>query len=120
MTNLAGRYNAAIQAGRWYKSNDFTFNAGSLTLLDGKSLGIIGYGNIGRRVARIGEAFGMKINIYSQEREAAIKSDFITLHCPLTPETEGFINKAFISQMRDGAFLINTARGALILSLIHI
>ena len=114
LTNLAGRYNAAIQAGRWYKSNDFTFNAGSLTLLDGKSLGIIGYGNIGRRVARIGEAFGMKINIYSQEREAAIKSDFITLHCPLTPETEGFINKAFISQMRDGAFLINTARGALI------
>lgn len=114
LTNLAGRYNASIQAGKWYESKDFTFQEGPLTLLEGKSLGIIGYGNIGKKVARIGEAFGMKINVYSRDKEATIKSDFITLHCPLTPDNEKFINKEFISHMKDGAILINTARGALV------
>lgn len=114
LTNLAGRYNQAVQEGRWYESEDFTFNEGSLTLLEGKSLGIIGYGNIGKKVARIGEAFGMTINVYSVDREAAIKSDFITLHCPLTAETKGLVNRDFIEKMKDGAVLVNTARGALV------
>lgn len=114
LTNLVGRYNQEVQAGRWYESKDFTFDAGSLTLLDGKTLGIIGYGNIGKKVAAIGEAFGMTINIYSQNPESAMASDFLTLHCPATAENTGFVNKDFISQMKDGAVLINTARGALI------
>lgn len=114
LTNYAGSYNAAVQAGDWYRSEDFTFINESLTLLDGKSLGIIGYGNIGRRVARIAEAFGMKVNIYSQDPKAAQQSDYVTLHCPATAENKGFINKAFIAGMKDGAVLINTARGALI------
>lgn len=114
LTNLVGSYNASVQAGKWYTSPDFTFIEGSLTLLDGKTLGIIGYGNIGKRVGRIAEAFGMKVNVYSKDREAAVKSDFITLHCPLNADTKGFINKDFISQMKDGAVLINTARGGLV------
>lgn len=114
LTNLAGRYNAAVQRGRWYESKDFTFDEGALTLLDGKTLGIIGYGNIGKRVARIAEAFGMKINVYSRDRGAVMNSDFITLHCPLTSENEEFVDRNFISQLKDGAILINTARGALI------
>lgn len=114
LTNLVGSYDRSVQKGKWYETKDFTFLEGALTLLDGKSLGIIGYGNIGRRVARIGEAFGMKVNIYSRDREAAMQSDFLTLHCPLTPENTGFINAEFIKGMKDGAVLINTARGALV------
>ncbi|MGN0659902.1 MAG: D-2-hydroxyacid dehydrogenase [Emergencia sp.] len=114
LTNLAGSYNASVQQGRWYESRDFTFIEGALTLLDGKTLGIIGYGNIGKRVARIGEAFGMKINIYSRDREAAQQSDFVTLHCPLTEENRGFVNADFIAGMKPGAVLINTARGGLV------
>lgn len=114
LTNLVGSYNRDIQSGKWYETKDFTFIGEPLTLLTGKSLGIIGYGNIGRRVARIGEAFGMKINIYSRDRKAAMESDFVTLHCPLTPENKGFINAGFIKGMKDGAVLINTARGALV------
>ena len=114
LTNRSGSYNASVQRGKWYESKDFTFIEEPLTLLSGKSLGIIGYGNIGSRVARIGEAFGMKINIYSRDKDAAQKSDFVTLHCPLTPENKGFIDKEFIAGMKDGAVLINTARGALV------
>ncbi len=114
LTNYVGSYNRSVQEGEWYRSVDFTFIKESLTLLDGKSLGIIGYGNIGKKVARIGEAFGMKINIYSQDPVAAQTSDYLTLHCPATEENRGFINKEFIAGMKDGAVLINTARGALI------
>lgn len=114
LTNRVGSYNAEVQAGEWYRSEDFTFIREPLTLLDGKSLGIVGFGNIGKRVGRIAEAFGMKVNVYSKDPEAAMQSDYVTLHCPLTEDTRGFINKDFISGMKDGAILINTARGALV------
>lgn len=114
LTNLVGRYNQEVQSGRWYESKDFTFDAGSLTLLDGKTLGIIGYGSIGKKVAAIGKAFGMTINIYSRNPNAAMQSDFLTLHCPATVENKGFVNKEFIEKMKSGAVLINTARGALV------
>lgn len=114
LTNLVGKYSHAVKEGKWYESEDFTFFAGTLSLLAGKSLGIIGYGNIGKRVAQIAEAFGMTVNIFSRDREAAIKSDIVTLHCPLDENNKGFINADFISQMKDGAILINTARGRLV------
>ncbi len=114
LTNRVGSYDSSIQAGQWYKIPDFTFIKEPLTLLDGKSLGIIGYGNIGKRVAHIAEAFGMTVNVYSRDKEAALKSDFVTLHCPLTAENKGFVNSKMIAKMKDGAVLINTARGALI------
>ena len=82
--------------------------------LYGKTLGIAGYGAIGREVAVRAKAFGMKVNVYSRDKEAAIKSDIVTLHCPATPENKGFVNKEFFRDMKDGAILINTARGALV------
>ena len=114
ITNNVGYYTEAIREGAWVRSQDFTFIDRPLMRLKGMSLGIIGYGAIGKRVAQIAEAFGMKINIYSRDPEETLKSDILTLHCPATPENTGFINKEFISRMKDGAILINTARGALV------
>jgi glycerate dehydrogenase len=114
ITNHVGLHNAAVQSGEWTASPDFCLIKSPIQQLAGKSLGIVGYGNIGRKVAAIAEAFGMTVNIYSRDREAAMKSDILTLHCPATAENRGFINAEFISGMKDGAILINTARGALI------
>lgn len=114
LTNHVGRNSESVKNGDWYTSDFFCYSTKPITLLTGKSIGIIGYGNIGRRVAAIAEAFGMKVNIYSRDKEAAVKSDIVTLHCPLTPENKGFINSEFISHMKKGAILINTARGGLV------
>ncbi len=112
--NHVGDYNHSVHSGHWYQSRDFCYIRKPLALLSGRSLGIVGYGNIGRKVAEIGKAFGMGINIYSRNPEKTIKSDILTLHCPLTPENAGFIDEKFISRMKDGAILINTARGGLV------
>ena len=104
----------AVDDGEWFTAPDFCFTKAPLTLLTGKTLGIIGYGNIGKKVAEIAKAFGMTVNIYSRDKEAAIKSDFVSLHCPATDNNTGFVNSAFIDKMKNGAVLINTARGALI------
>ena len=109
-----GRYTQLVQEHKWETSRDFAFFDRPMLQLSGRSLGIIGYGSIGRRVAQIAEAFGMKVNIYSRDRDAAVRSDILTLHCPATPENTGFINKDFLAEMKDGAILINTARGALL------
>ena len=85
-----------------------------LTVLAGKSLGIIGYGNIGKKVAEIAEAFGMSVNVYSRDKDSAVQSDFVTLHCPAAENNMGFVNSEFIGKMKDGAVLINTARGVLL------
>lgn len=85
-----------------------------LILLEGKTLGIVGYGNIGKKVASMAAALGMEILIYSQHGEAALAADLVSLHMPANKDTVHFINKDTISKMKDGAFLINTARGALI------
>ena len=114
LTSHVALHNQAVLDGEWSASADFCVVKKPLMQLAGKSLGIVGYGNICRKVAAIAEAFGMTVNIYSRDHEAAIKSDIVTLHCPATAENRGFINREFISQMKDGAILINTARGALI------
>lgn len=114
LTNHVGRYTALVREHQWENAPDFTFVDRPLLQLSGRSLGIIGYGSIGRRVAQIAEAFGMTVHIYSKEPEAAVQSDILTLHCPATPDNKGFVNKDFISNMKDGAILINTARGALL------
>lgn len=114
ITNHVGHYTELVHEHQWEKSLDFTFIDRPLTQLSGRSLGIIGYGSIGKRVARIAEAFGMTVHVYSKDPDAAVQSDILTLHCPATTDNRGFINKDFISKMKDGAILINTARGALL------
>lgn len=109
-----GKHNKSVQNGEWAKSPDFCMVQTPIFQLSGKTLGIIGYGSIGKKVGKIAEAFGMEVIPYSQDAEKAIKADVISLHCPATAENRGFINKEFIEKMKDGAFLINTARGALI------
>ncbi|MDO4544754.1 MAG: D-2-hydroxyacid dehydrogenase [Bacillota bacterium] len=114
LTNQAEQYNRAIVNGWWHRCENYTFTAYPLRLLAGKSIGIVGYGNIGKKVGEIARAFGMTVNVYSQDREAAVKSDVVSFHCPLTPENKGMVNREFISRMKDGAILLNTARGGLI------
>ena len=114
LCNHTGKCNEAVQAGKWSECPDFTMTVSPLFQLSGKTMGIVGYGTIGKRVGQIAEAMGMTVCPYSRDPEKAIKSDVISLHCPATPENLGFVNSDFISRMKDGAFLINTARGALI------
>lgn len=114
LCSKVGLHNEAVQKGEWTSCPDFCMIKSPMLQLSGKTLGIIGYGTIGKRVGQVAEAFGMKVIPYSRDPENAIKADIITLHCPATAENKGFINKEFISKMKDGAYLINTARGALI------
>ena len=114
LTNRVGLHDASVQAGDWCRCEHFSYWKSPVVLLAGKSLGIVGYGSIGRRVAGIAEALGMTVNVYSRDREAAIRSDVVSLHCPLTEENAGMIKAGFIEQMKPGAFLINTARGGLV------
>lgn len=114
LTNHVGLHSEDVHAGGWSKSNDFCYWKKPVTLLAGKSLGIIGYGAIGRRVAEIARALGMEINIYSRDPAAVMCSDIISLHCPLTAENAEMINEGFISLMKPEAMLINTARGGLV------
>ncbi|MDE6125071.1 MAG: D-2-hydroxyacid dehydrogenase, partial [Eubacterium sp.] len=108
---------------------DFCYWKSPLAELYGKTLGIIGFGSIGSRVAEIGEAFGMRILVNSRTKKdlSTFKnaenadlntllnnSDFITCHCPLTAETTGLINKETISKMKKTAVLINTSRGPVV------
>ncbi len=129
LTNRVGEYCIAVKSGEWIRSVDFSFSKGSITELYGKNLGIIGFGQIGRAVAKIGQAYGMKVLVNSNrkfpemetdslrfvnQQELFKSSDVISLHCPLTEKTKGIINKDSINTMKEGVFLINTARGELI------
>jgi len=118
----AGHHNAAVQQGRWTSCPDFCFWDRPLTELAGKTMGIVGYGRIGRSVSGIAQAFGMKVLACSAHggedtvslQEVLTQSDVISLHCPLTADNAGMINREAIARMKDGVFIINTARGPLI------
>lgn len=114
IANNVGLHNESVQQGHWSDSKYFCYWKKPIVLLAGKSLGIIGYGAIGKRVAAIAKALGMTVNIYSEDPESAMKSDFVSLHCPLTPENEKMVNTQFLVNMKPGAYLINTARGQLV------
>ena len=122
-------HSIAVKAGDWTKSRDFCFWNYPLIELEGKTLGIIGFGRIGQQVADIAESFGMRVvgfsrhqNDQSQRKnfrwaeldELFVESDIVSLHCPLFPETKGMINNTTLSKMKKNAFLINTSRGPLI------
>lgn len=117
----------SVKDGDWTNSIDFTYHLTPQTELAGKTLGIIGFGQIGQAVARVGLAFGMKILFQNRSKKETnadfrqvdldtllVESDFISLNCPLTDENAGFINKSTIGKMKKSAILINTGRGALI------
>lgn len=112
--NNVGLHNESVHQGEWSNCDYFCYWKKPITLLAGKSLGIIGYGAIGKRVAEIAKALGMTINIYREDPESAMKSDFVTIHYPLTKENAKMINAEFILRMKPGAVLINTARGGLV------
>lgn len=114
LSNQVGIHNQAIQDGNWYEIPDDCFYVKPLTLLAGKTLGIVGSGKIGSRVETIAKALGMEVIIYSKDPEGARQADVVSLHCPLTEGNRGMIDKDFISGMKDGAFFVNTARGGLV------
>ena len=116
-----GAHSQAVKKGDWVNSIDFCFWQHPLKELCGKTLGIIGMGRIGKSVAKIAGAFGMKVisassrNLETPELEALYRnSDVISLHCPLTGKNAGMIDRHAISKMKEGVFLINTARGGLL------
>ena len=119
----------AVHSGKWAAQEHFCFWDYPLTELDGKTIGIVGFGRIGQRVAEIAEAFNMKILAYDTYKpeistyrnlkwvaieELFKQSDFVSLHCPLTPKTQGIVDAKLLSLMKPTAFLINTSRGPLV------
>lgn len=118
-----GHHSAAVHAGRWTACPDFAFWDYPLMELAGKTMGIIGYGRIGRAVGRIARAFGMNVIAAGTRRacpelvsmdELFARSDVISLNCPLLPETRGLICRDTIARMKDGVIIINTSRGPVI------
>jgi len=125
LTNRVGINAASVHAGDWYRSPDWCYTQQPLMELKGKTMGIIGLGKIGARVAKIALAFGMKVLYYrGREKVAAarevklhelcMQADVISVHCPLTAENDGFINKELLDLMKPSALLLNTSRGQLI------
>lgn len=128
VTNRVEHYAAANREGRWSRNPDFCYRDTPLTELAGKTMGIIGLGNIGKAVARIALAFGMRVIASTSKRqdelpegvgkkelrEVFAESDVLTLHCPLTADTEGMVNANTLSLMKPTAILINTGRGQLV------
>ena len=128
ITSHVGLHNQLVHDGRWSSNPDFTFWAKPLMELQGKTLGLIGFGSIAKKVAEIGHAFSMNIIFYNHRPKTDLpnyvkqvsleelyqQSDIISLHVPQTLETTEMINQKAISQMKDGVILINTARGGLI------
>ena len=120
LTQQVGRHSASVRAGRWSESRDFCYWETPLLELSGLTLGIVGAGRIGNAVARIGEAFGMKVVFARRsggraELEQVLRAaDVISLHCPLTDDTRHLINATTLEWMKPGTLLINTSRGPLI------
>ncbi len=118
-----GHHNQVVQQGKWSACRDFAFWDYPLMELAGKTMGIVGYGRIGRATAELARAFGMKVLAYSRHGEGEpfvsldelyARSDIVSLHCPQTPENLGMIDRAAIAKMKDGVIILNTARGGLI------
>ncbi len=129
LCHRVGRHADDVRAGNWGKCVDFCYWLNPLTELDGKTLGLIGFGRIGQAFARIAQALGMKVVVFDKAVNPALESetlkyvtldelyataDVISLHCPLFDDNKGMINAAAIARMKPGVMLINTSRGPLI------
>jgi glycerate dehydrogenase len=124
-----GLHDQAVRAGEWARSGAFSIWKTTLVELAGKTMGIVGFGRIGRRVGELGHALGMSVLAADQVRmappayrpfawaeldEVFARADVISLHCPLTAENEGLVNRRRLERMKPEAFLLNTARGGLV------
>jgi glycerate dehydrogenase len=128
LCHRVAEHNAAVHSGEWSRSEDFCFWQQPPLELRGLTMGIVGLGRIGRRVAMLARAFGMKVVGATSGRRAVPirgvrqcsvpevfdRADVVSLHCPLTVETSQMVNAALLERMKLTAFLINTARGGLI------
>ena len=128
ITQRVGYYADENKQGRWTKNADFCYWDTQLVELQGKKMGIVGFGNIGQATAGIAQAFGMEVCVYSSKPQFVLPSgikkmdldelfmecDVISLHCPLTPDTKEMVNAERLSKMKKNAILINTGRGPLI------
>ncbi|MEE1113449.1 MAG: D-2-hydroxyacid dehydrogenase [Eubacterium sp.] len=131
LTSHVAMHAESVRRGDWIKSPTFCYWLTAPTELSGKTIGIYGFGNIGRGVAKVAEAFGMQVLVHTahpekyeaaassaihfvDEEELFRSSDILTFHCPLTEETNGLVNQQTISRMKDGVILINVSRGPII------
>lgn len=123
--NRVADYNATVVAGDWVRSRTFSYFPLPITELAGKTVGIVGYGAIGRRVADIAKAFGMAVLVVTRRPcgdptveqvsldDLLARADIVTLHCPLNEQSAGMMDAAAFARMKEGALFINTARGPL-------
>ncbi|MDR6562109.1 MULTISPECIES: D-2-hydroxyacid dehydrogenase [unclassified Arcicella] len=129
LTLQVQKHSDAVHDGKWANSKDFCFWDFPLIELAGKTIGIIGFGSIGQRVADVATAFGMDVIGYSRTQtdqshrknfkwasipDLLVASDVVSIHCPLTAETKGLINRENLQKMKNTAFLINTSRGPIV------
>jgi glycerate dehydrogenase len=128
LSSQVGRHDRAVHDGAWVASPDFSFTLAPLTELDGLTLGVVGFGAIGRRVAEIARALGMRILAAGDTRRSSDpdwvervpldelfrRADVVTLHCPLTDATRELVNAERLASMRPSAWLINAGRGPLV------
>lgn len=128
IVNATQQHTDSVRRGDWCRCADFSYMLSPQTELAGKTMGIIGLGNIGRAVAKIADAFGMRVVARTSKQadelpayitpmpmeQILAESDVLTLHCPLTADTQHLINADTLAQMKEGAILINTGRGPLI------
>lgn len=126
--NQVSLYADSVRNGDWVRSSDFSYFIVPVTELKGKTLGIVGLGRIGRAVATIGLAFGMKVIashrhperdkmegvVFTDQTTLFREADFVSLHCPLNAENLHFVNMDLLRKMKPSAFLVNTSRGQLV------
>lgn len=129
LTHRVQQHSDAVHQGQWVNSPDFSFWQQPLVELAGKKMGLIGLGDIGQKMTDMALALGMEVLAYSRIRKGRLESqrfkwveldellheaDVVSLHCPLTPQTKGIINTASLRKMKQSSYLLNTARGPLI------
>jgi glycerate dehydrogenase len=128
LTHAVGHHASTVRAGRWLNAPDFCYWDQPLIELDGLTFGVVGYGRIGREVARLAQAFGLRVLVHSRSQPAPLptgvefvaldelfsRADIVSLHCPLTPETRHLVDARRLALMKSSAWLLNTSRGPLV------
>jgi len=126
LTQAVGKHSSSAKSGRWSQSQDFSYWEQELVELEGRVLGIVGFGAIGKRVAAIAQALGMQVLAHTRTPDAHAsveftdldalfeRADVVTLHCPLSEATRHLVNARRLARMKPDAFLINTSRGPLV------